>query len=160
MQIQRNILRAFAMTFLLSACVLGSSGCGGSDNIVAVSGRVTRNNKPVPGVVVSFVPQATTASGPSTGTTDEDGKYTLTIAKTGWGGAVVGTHKVWVSLPRDPPPFDDSKKEEKKHQPPRKPTAGKPADADMAAILKKYGQLDKTPLTVDVKGDPIDLKLD
>ncbi len=161
MQIQTNIPRAVAMTSLLTASLLGVSGCGGSDKVVSVNGRVTRNDKPVAGVVVSFVPQAITESGPSTGTTDADGKYTLTVAKTGRGGAVVGTHKVWVSLPREPPPFDDSKKEEKKNKPPRKPTAPMPADADIAAILKKYGQLDKTPLTMEVKGgEPIDLKLD
>jgi hypothetical protein len=160
MQIQRSCLNTLAMTFFLITCVLGISGCG-SDKVVAVSGRVTRNDKPVPGVVISFVPQATSESGPSTGTTDDDGKYTLTIAKTGWSGAVVGTHKVWVSLPRDPPPFDDSKKEEKKHQPPKKTTGPKPSDADIAAILKKYGQMDKSPLTVEVKGgQPVDLKLD
>jgi hypothetical protein len=42
---------------------------------------------------------------------------------------------------------------------PRNPATQVPADT--AEILKKYGKLDKTPLTVEVKGDqPIDLKLD
>jgi hypothetical protein len=159
MRIQRNIPRAFATTLLLAACLLGALGCG-KDKTVSVTGRVTRNDKPISGLVVSFVPQAVTESGPSTGTTDENGYYKLTIAKTGGSGAVVGTHKVWVSLPRNPPPFDDSNKEEKAKKAPRKPTAGVPADAEIAAILKKYGQADKSPLTVEVKGEPIDLKLD
>ena len=159
MQIQKNFLRVFAMTFLLAACVVGSTGCG-SDKLVAVAGRVTRNDKPVPGVVVSFVPQAVTASGPSTGTTDDDGRYSLTVVKTGQRGAVVGTHKVWVSLPREePPPAGGERKNEREKK--KKTPAPNLPPADLAATLKRYGNLERTPLSVEVTGgQPVDLKLD
>jgi hypothetical protein len=142
--------------------VLCGFGCGGPEKVVTVKGQVTRNGEPVGGLVISFVPEAATLTGPSTGTTDETGHYKLTVAKTGSGGAVVGTHKVWVSLPREPPkPVDkDEKMQKNKLRKKAAPTSAT-APSDMAAILKKYGRLDKTPLTVEVgSGEPIDLKLD
>jgi hypothetical protein len=131
-----------------------------------VTGTVTHNGNPVPGIVVSFVPQAATYSGVSTGETDEQGRYTLTVFKTGQSGAVAGMHKVWISLPRKEPTGvvdKDEKmmkrKEEKKTKKKEVPVA-ELLPADIAKILKKYGKLDKTPLTKEVKGDPIDLQLD
>jgi hypothetical protein len=147
--------RAFPVMLLLTATILSSWGCSGNpDKVVAVNGTVTHNGQPVAGLVVSFVPEAQTFTGTSTGTTDDNGQYKLTVFKTGQSGAVVGTHKVWVSLPREPPPDLDQEKVKKKPVPTNKPPV------DTAAILKKYGKLDTTPLTVEVKGDPIDLKLD
>jgi hypothetical protein len=101
------------------------------------------------------VPQTETEAGVSTGTTDENGEYKLTVFKTGSRGAVVGTHKVWVSLPRTPP---EAFENENKKKAPRTP--GSQVSPDIAQILWKYGKLDTTPLTVEVTGDPIDLKLD
>src|SRR5262249_1907004 len=103
-----NIPRSLGAALLLTACFLGTSGCGGGgkEPIVAVTGRVTHKGTPVAHLVVSFVPKDQTSAGVSTGTTDEDGRYSLTVVKTRQRGAVVGTHKVWVSLPREePPPF-------------------------------------------------------
>jgi hypothetical protein len=156
-----NIPRPFPVMLLLTACFLSGSGCnGGKEKVVRVTGKVTHNGNPVAGMIVSFVPQTETSSGVSTGETDEKGQYELTVFKTGQRGAVVGTHKVWVSIPRGPTePVD---KEEKMKE--RKKKKGIPAPempADTAKILKKYGKLDKTPLIVQVNGDqPIDLKLD
>ena len=163
MRIHMNSSRPFPLALLVTVCFLSSPGCGGSEKVVSVSGTVTHNGQPVPGLVVSFVPEAATKTGVSTGETDDHGKYELTVAKTGSRGAVVGTHKVWVSLPREPfvEPVD---KEElakmKKQKKTATPAAARPP-ADLAEILKKYGNLDKSPLTVEVKGGaPIDLKLD
>jgi hypothetical protein len=149
-----NIPRPLPVLLLLTACFLGGSGCGGKEKVVTVTGTVTHKGDPVAGMVVSFVPEAQTVSGVSTATTDENGHYKLTVFKTGQSGAVVGTHKVWVSLPREPPPDLDKDKVNKKPVPTTKPPV------DTAEILKKYGKLDSTPLTVEVKGEPIDLKLD
>jgi hypothetical protein len=129
-------------------------GCGSKEKVVSVTGRVTRNDKPVAGLTISFVPQTATTTGVSTGTTDEDGKYKLTVASTGTRGAVVGKHKVWVSLPRKPEELDKEQKKAAKTQAPAVP-------AEFADILKKYGDQEKTPLSVEVTGDqPLDLKLD
>jgi hypothetical protein len=156
-----NQVRLWPATLLVTVCLLGNSGCGGSEKVVKVTGTATHNGKPVDGLVVSFVPQTQTQTGPSTGETDESGKYELTVASTGRSGAVVGTHKVWVSLPREPPePVDKDEKMRMRKQKQKKPAAEK-QPADIAAVLKKYGNLEKTPLTVEVRGgEPIDLKLD
>jgi hypothetical protein len=160
-----NTSRTFSGTLLLAACAVSCLGCGGKEKIVSVTGRVTHNDNPVPNITVSFVPQEATETGVSTGKTDENGRYKLYVAKTGGSGAVVGSHKVWVSLPREtakPVDKDEKmvKKREEKKNKKKGSLAAETLPADTAQILKKYGRLDKTPLTVEVKGDPIDLKLD
>ncbi len=168
MRTQLKFSRAFSLASLFALGVLGVAGCGGSEKIVSVSGTVTHNGQAVPGLVVSFVPDAATETGVSTGETDDNGKYSLTVVKSRVSGAVVGKHKVWVSLPRaetyegDKGIGDDKDKEDRakarKQKTKAKTTASK---ADQEAILKVYGNLDKSPLAVEVKdGSPIDLKLD
>ncbi len=160
MRIFKYTACSFSHVFLFTVCILSGSGCGGPEKVVAVTGTVTHNGQPVAGLVVSFVPEAATETGVSTGVTDDNGKYELTVVKSGKSGAVVGTHKVWVSRPRDAfvDPTDKEElaklKKEKKAPAPAKPPV------DLAEILKKYGNLDKTPLTVEVEGKPKDLKLD
>jgi len=153
-----TVCRLVPLAVLVPACFLGGSGCGGSEKVVAVSGTVTHNGQPVPGLVVSFVPEVATQTGVSTGETDENGRYNLTVAKTGKSGAVVGSHKVWVSRPREPY-VEPGDKEGMKTQKAKAAKAAKPT-ADLDEILKKYGNLDKSTLVVEVKGEPIDLKLD
>src|SRR6516165_10077980 len=144
-------VRLLPLMLLFTACLLVSSGCGGSEKVVSVTGTVTHNGKPVEGIIVSFVPQAQTKTGPSTGETDEKGKYQLTVASTGSSGAVVGNHKVWVSLPREPPePVDKEERARLRRQKQKVAPAAEKQPADIAAILKKYS-LAKTPLTVEVK---------
>ena len=64
-------------------------------------------------------------------------------------------------LPREPPEPVDKVEKQKMRKQKKGTLASEKATADLAAILKKYGRLDKTPLTVEVKGgEPIDLKLD
>jgi hypothetical protein len=153
-----NTLRHVGLSALVAAYVLSSAGCGGGERVVSVAGTVTYNGQPVPGLVVSFVPEGVTETGVSSGETDPSGKYSLKVAKTGSSGAVVGKHKVWVSLPREAPADGTS---DKPNKPKAKGATGTNVPAEVAAVLKKYGSLEKTPLTVEVKGDePIDLKLD
>lgn len=165
MRTQTNYLRAFPLASVVLAGVLTIAGCGGKERVVPVSGTVTHNGQPVSGLVISFVPEAATETGVSTGETDDTGRYALTVVKSGASGAVVGKHKVWVSLPREPfagdkDPVDDREKEERAKMRKQKPKAAK-SPVDMTAILKVYGRLDNSPLAVDVKdGSPIDLKLD
>ena len=150
--------RPVALAAFVAVCILSSSGCGGSERVVSVSGTVTYNGQPVPGLVVSFVPEAVSETGVSSGETDSSGKYSLKVAKTGSSGAVVGKHKVWVSLPREAPADG---KDDKPNKPKAKGAAGTTVPAEVAAVLKKYGSLEKTPLVIEVKGgEPIDLKLD
>jgi hypothetical protein len=161
MQTLRNHIRPLPV-LLLTAGFLGSLGCGVSEKVVSVAGTVTHNGKPVDGLVVSFVPQAQTQTGVSTGETDEKGKYELTVASTGSSGAVVGTHRVWVSLPREPAePVDKEERARLRKQKKKATPVAQKQPAEIADILKKYGSLEKTPLRVEVKGgEPIDLNLD
>jgi len=115
------------------------------------------------GLVVSFVTEAATKTGVSIGETNDNGQYELTVFKTGKKGAVVGTHKVWVSRPREPfvDPVDKEELAKLKKQKKQATPATIRPPAELEEILKKYGNLDKSPLTVEVKdGTPIDLKLD
>ncbi|CAN5463182.1 hypothetical protein BH10PLA2_BH10PLA2_21710 [soil metagenome] len=154
--------RPFSFSLLVTVCLLSSSGCGSSESVVPVSGLVTHNGQPVPGLVVSFVPQTATQTGVSMAETDDNGKYDLKVVKSGKSGAVVGTHKVWVSRPRQPLNEAGDKEERAKLRKERKkPTPTDKPPPDLAAIIKKYGSLDKSTLTFEVKGgSPIDLKLD
>jgi hypothetical protein len=130
------------------------AGCGnGKDKVVTVTGKATHNGNPVPGVIVSFVPQGENEVGPSTGLTNESGEFTLTVFKTKERGAVVGSHKVCVSLPLKP----DEDKEQRKNAA-KNPYAG--LSPDVVEVLRKYGRQETTPLTVEVTGDTLDLKLD
>jgi hypothetical protein len=156
-----RIPRPLLVRPLFTVCLLAGLGCGSGEKTVSVTGKVTHKDQPVAGVVVSFVPQTETQTGVSTGETDGSGNYKLTVAKTGRSGAVVGTHKVWVSLPRTPPEPVDKVEKAKMRKQKKGTLASEKATADLAAILKKYGNLEKTPLTVEVTGsEPIDLKLD
>ncbi|HEV8059896.1 MAG TPA: hypothetical protein VGP68_08485 [Gemmataceae bacterium] len=161
-----RILMNVSIILLLTTCFMSGSGCSGNnEKIVSVTGTVTHNGKPVPGMVVSFVPQQMTVTGVSTGETDEQGRYELTVFSSGQSGAVVGMHKVWISLPRKEPTqvVDKDERMMKKKEEKNKKKGGPGTEmmpTEIAKILKKYGSLDKTPLTKEVKGDPIDLNLD
>jgi hypothetical protein len=84
------------------AVVVLGLGCGSGKN-APVSGRVTLNDKPLPGAIVSFQPIAREGEGidaggvGSTGKTDANGEFTLTSA-TGKPGACVGEHRVVISV--------------------------------------------------------------
>jgi hypothetical protein len=164
MQYLLKIPRPLFVPLVVSMCILTGSGCGGSkEKVVSVTGKVTHNGTPIDGLVISFVPVEQTETGVSTGTTDENGKYDLTVFLTGRSGAVVGTHKVWVSRPREPF-VDPADKEEiaklKKLRKKAPPTTSRPP-AELAEILKKYGSLDNSKLTIEVKGgEQVNLKLD
>jgi hypothetical protein len=82
--------------------VLLLAGCGGSEFAIApVSGTVTQDGKPLADVVVTFQPIAETRAGSagpgSFGVTDDQGRFTLTVAGSRQSGAVVGLHRVMFS---------------------------------------------------------------
>jgi hypothetical protein len=89
------------------------AGCGGGPYKTApVSGRVTVKGKPLANAAVLFQPVATAGNiepGPgSTGTTDAEGRYTLSLVGKDSKGAVVGKHKVQVTMMApDADPSDD-----------------------------------------------------
>src|SRR5947209_14368837 len=86
----------------MGGLVVLALGCGGSKKFAPVSGVVKLNGKPLAGATVGFEPEEND-NGPnqnpttSGGKTDDNGAYTLE-ATTGEKGAVVGKHKVRISL--------------------------------------------------------------
>tara|TARA_R110002111_G_scaffold107056_2_gene165462 strand:- start:30663 stop:31082 length:420 start_codon:yes stop_codon:yes gene_type:complete len=83
--------------FLFNMLCLIAAGCGGQagdqPDLGYVTGTVTLDEKPLPGVVVVFSPETGRAS---VGTTDSDGKYEL-IYVGDTKGANIGTHKVSIT---------------------------------------------------------------
>jgi len=68
-------------------------GCGGSSDapkLVQVTGTLSDGGKPIPNAMVLFQPED---GSPSSGTTDEHGKFTLEYS-TGDPGATIGKHTV------------------------------------------------------------------
>jgi hypothetical protein len=102
---RRAVFRAMRCLPLICCTVL--CGCGGKDYTVApVSGRVTLDNSPIAGVHVDFQPDSfgtgTINPGPgSYGTTDADGRYTLQTVEPTEPGAVVGRHRVRLSVSQE-----------------------------------------------------------
>jgi hypothetical protein len=93
-------MRTAICCLFLTAFVL--TGCG-SDvpqrelNLVPVSGTVLLDSKPLEGAIVSFVPLPGTADAEyATGTTNAEGKYTLSVNAVGE-GAVPGEYRVVIS---------------------------------------------------------------
>jgi len=118
---------------LLLAALAGCSS-GGPD-IVPVSGRVTRNGKPVPFVTVYFQP---TSGRPSLGNCDADGRFKLGYTRE-QDGAKVDTHTVYVVY------FPEG-------------SAG-PAPPDFKDIYAKYGTPELSPLKIEVKKAMKDLEI-
>jgi hypothetical protein len=117
-------------------------GCG-SQKVASVSGRVTLNNQPLADATVSFQPIAPAGkmiAGPgSTGKTDADGRYTLTLMS-GQSGAVVGQHQVTITALN--PKIGDADERE------TGPRRGGPELADK--VPARYGPGEKNELKFDV----------
>lgn len=141
--------RAFLLILgLVSGAV---TGCGSKGpEIVPVSGTVTQGGKPIGGLLINFEPGD---GRPSWAQTDAAGKFVVKYDDT-IQGAKVGTHKVWfLWRPRDP---KDQMIEEGF-------ASGKSSKtAEIREILKKYGDVKTTPLTIEIKqATPnLEIKLD
>jgi hypothetical protein len=71
-------------------------GCGkGGPKVVPVSGRVTLDQKPLANADIMFFPDSSDVE--SSGRTDEQGNYSLTVILDKRKGAAVGTHRVRIS---------------------------------------------------------------
>lgn len=87
-------MRVLMVAVLVATSVVGCSGRGGKQAaLVAVSGKVTLDGKPLAGASVAFVPQAGTKGAGAFGTTDEEGRYALEH-RSGGPGIEPGTYTV------------------------------------------------------------------
>ena len=90
----------------LVVCGLGLAvaGCGGpSYQVAPVSGKVTLDGKAMANVHVGFQPISEGKDNPnpgpgSSGVTDAEGRYTLKLVGVDQPGAVVGKHRVYLSV--------------------------------------------------------------
>lgn len=133
--------------------LVGCGGRGDTPEIARVTGTVTRNGKPVPNLMVNFMPEA---GRPSWGQTDADGHYEM-VYDENYKGVKLGRNKVYVLSSQATIDGGASKKSR------AAAAAGSGISAeDMKAILDKYGREDTTPIVAEVKKGPevIDLKLD
>jgi hypothetical protein len=86
---------------LLGLAVVSALGCGGPKAFAPVSGKVMMDGKALPNASVSFAPippeGSHEAGVPSTGTTNENGEFTLQGVN-GKDGAQIGMHIVSISV--------------------------------------------------------------
>jgi len=102
-----SIMTRSSLFFLVaSIAVIGfGSGCGsrGGPALGTVTGKVTLDGEPVPGLSITFIPED--RGSPSYGGTDENGEYRLFFNQKR-AGAELGSHKVIIS--NRAPETDDS----------------------------------------------------
>jgi hypothetical protein len=91
--------RALAWLLILPLFLLG---CSKGPKLASVSGRVTMDQKPLANADVTFVPESSDSGDPATlessGMTDDQGKFSLKMNKDNRNGAIIGSHKVRISL--------------------------------------------------------------
>lgn len=140
------LLRPSGAVWLLVLSALFAAGCGKEPPLVKVSGKVTHNGKPVPGLFLNFEPDN---GRPSWAITDREGRFTLSCFEDN-DGAVVGSHRVYVSIK------DEGQEEMRKYR------SEVLTPAEIQAILKKYGNRETTPKWVEIsrKTTEIEIKLD
>jgi hypothetical protein len=90
--------RRFLVCSMIVPCLATMVGCGSSEQMAPVKGRLTAAGKPLGDVQVQFIPDTEQGGqGPrSVGTTDKEGFYHLTTDD-GRPGAVVGPHLIVLS---------------------------------------------------------------
>ena len=152
--------RHFAVSLGVIAMLIG--GCGGPDRppMGRVSGVVSYNGAPLDSGEVKFIPiQGAESDRPAIGVIESDGSYKLTTFNTG-DGAVVGQHKVLVTVPRPVETMGENVDEESGMMPSFDQPM--PEYDDVSGIPSKYGNLDSTPLryTVEQSGNTIDIELE
>lgn len=140
-----KILLSFAMLSSVGLIL----GCGGGDEgptLYTVSGTVTKGDQPLKNVIVTFTPTDSTQF-PSTGQTDDAGKFSLTGQKSE--GAVAGKHVVTIQEQQDNVADDGGK------------TGAAPAapSAPKAPAPSPYADWKKEVEVKAENGQTIDLKL-
>jgi hypothetical protein len=137
-------VRQYQRTCLGLLFLLAGSGCGKTYSLnEQVEGSIKVDGKPLVGVVVDFVPQATEALPNSTGVTDEGGQFKLCCQNRS--GAVIGKHKVVIHPGRPRSPFDP--------EPVKGPSATPVPPKSNPPVPSAYTVASSTPLETEVTAD-------
>lgn len=103
-----NMNKLFRAVSLLAAStvLMGSIGCsdGQFADLGQVTGRVTMDGKPLPGVAVNFLPET---GRPAMGRTDDQGEYELVYIRD-VRGAEAGEYQVQIVTPFEPKTIEES----------------------------------------------------
>ncbi len=160
----------FRLSAIAVACgsLLVLSGCGGGEKLIAVSGNVTLDGKPVEGATVAFVSEDGKLT--FSGSSDASGNFSLQTGEKI--GAAAGNYKVLVTKSQykptaeAPDPNAMQKTAEKDKGAPKMPTPGMPMPGKGGAPSPKlelpgiYGSALTSPLTAKVPSDgPVKLEL-
>jgi len=144
-------LRVAAIVNLPLLIALAGCDKGEYPPMARVTGTVTYKGKPVPNMMVNFMPKA---GRPSWGKTDAGGRFEM-VFDSDTKGAELGHHKVYFTPPATTIDMGKSKASSKALA-----EAAGLTPEEMADFRKKYGLEETTKLEVDVKKDPEDLKLE
>ena len=123
---------------LLTGCLFAAGCTPSGPRIVEVSGTLTRNGKPVPGLEVYFMPDQ---GRPSVGSADSQGRFKLGYTHD-QDGAITGSHTVFVVF-----------------NPPQTGAERVAAPTELRPILEKYGTKDVSPLRIEVTKPVKDLEI-
>lgn len=82
----------------LLVCSLFVLGCGQGKDVAPVSGLVTLDGEPLAGASVAFQPIGANPGSGSYGRTDSEGRFSLQLVNPDEPGAVVGRHRVSITL--------------------------------------------------------------
>ncbi len=139
-------LRSSLVLTLGFGCALLSTGCSKRfPPVVPTEGTVTLNGKPLPNATITFIPLQTDfgAEAYSSGTTDEQGRFTLTCQFNNQPGAPVGQHVVVVT---DPPLPENLRRSQNDRE-----IDAQRAKLGNRPIPLEYGSFAKSQLRADVK---------
>jgi hypothetical protein len=150
MRYSSHTLRVAAIVYL--PVLLASAGCNSTDYgpVAKVTGTVTYKGKPVPNMMVNFMP---TAGRPSWGKTDATGRFAMVLDED-TNGVQKGHHKVYFTPPASTIDGGRSKASAKALA-----EAAGLTPEEMTEFRKKYGLEETTKLEVDINKDESDLKL-
>jgi hypothetical protein len=136
--------------------LLALAGCGKGDYpaMAKVTGTVTYKGKPVPNMMVNFMPKA---GRPSWGKTDAQGKFEM-VYDEDYNGVEIGHHKVYFTPPATATIGGPATKASKKAI----AEAVGLTEEEMAHIRSDYGLEETTKYEVDIKKDPevLEVKLE
>ena len=156
---------------LVSACLLAGCGRGDCPELAKVTGTVTRSGKPVPDLLVHFIPDD---GRPSWGLTDAQGRFKLYYTPEE-DGARLGEHTVYVAFNQAQPHSFAGTGEAPREKVPdvyetvdeSTPSQAKPEPSELSAedrrdIIEKYGDPTKTRLrvTIEKSRQSVEISLD